>query len=458
MPEQSIRPLIAALESAGRLARVSRPVDPAAHLAAVAAKALDERGQAVLFADATGWRVAAQLLTGRAQWAAALGIAEPDLLATLERRMRSPIEPASVTAAAAPVATQRLDGAALRLERLPVARMASGDDAAQFVAVAIATDPDTGAQAIGLTRHHVAGRDRVSLIGMTPSLAALVDRARCAERTLPMTLAIGADPALYLAAALATWRGADVALAGGLAGAPVKLLRDGAAFVPAEAEIVIVGEVSPTGTVSPGSLVNPFGIAAPVGAVPVLSVSRVLHRADPVFYAMQTGPSSDHATTLCLAAEALVAAHIRQIEGGIDFIDIRCPPAACTEVVVLKLRGRMEGQTKTALMGALSGAANWIKLAVAVDEDVDPGDLRDVFWSIASRTHAERDVGMIDGMRAHPDDPAARVDGDGARTATRWFIDSTMPPLTQPKRREDFARAIPKNLSVTDLRAILPKG
>ena len=41
---------------------------------------------------------------------------------------------------------------------------------------------------------------------------------------------------------------------------------------------------------------------------------------------------------------------------------------------------------------------------------------------------------------------------------TRWLIDSTMPPLTQPKRRDDFARAIPKNLAATDLEDYLPKA
>jgi 2,5-furandicarboxylate decarboxylase 1 len=124
---------------------------------------------------------------------------------------------------------------------------------------------------------------------------------------------------------------------------------------------------------------------------------------------------------------------------------------------VVKLKPRVEGQAKTALMGALSGPVNWLKLAVAVDEDVDPSDLRDVFWSAASRTHAEKDVGLIDGLRAHKLDFAASLAGVGAeRLGTRWFIDSTMPPLTQGKRRDDFARAVPKNLAATDLARFLP--
>lgn len=455
MTEQSIRTLVAAIEGAGRLARVRRPVDPAKHLAAVALKAHQERGKAVLFEDAGGWRVAAQILADRAQWSAALGVPEAALLGTLEQGLRKAVPPERVAASAAPVAARRLEPGALA--DLPIPRLGAGDDTPQFVAVAIAPDPDNGGDCIGLTRVCATGSGRLGIIDLNPALKKLLDRHRALGRAMPMTLAVGAAPALSLAAALGAWRAADLALAGGLAGQPVKLLQDGATAVPAEAELVVIGEASTRETVAPGTLVTPFGIAADAGSVPLFVAQAVLQRADPIFHAMPVGPSGDHAATLCLAAETLVAQHIRNIEGGIDFIDIRCPAAACGEVVVVKLRGRVEGQTKTALMGALSGPANWLKLAVAVDEDVDPADLRDVFWSIASRTHAERDVGMIDGMRTHPLDLASPADASGARRATRWFIDSTMPPLTQPKRREDFARAIPKNLSLTDLAAFLPK-
>ena len=46
--------------------------------------------------------------------------------------------------------------------------------------------------------------------------------------------------------------------------------------------------------------------------------------------------------------------------------------------------------------------------------------------------------------------PAADV-----RAGTKWFVDSTMPPLTQAERRETFMRAIPKNFSKVDLRYFL---
>ena len=130
-------------------------------------------------------------------------------------------------------------------------------------------------------------------------------------------------------------------------------------------------------------------------------------------------------------------------------------PFAGGLVAFVKLRARVQGQAKTALLGALSGAAYWLKLTIAVDDDIDTESVRDVLWSIASRTHAEIDVGMMDGMRMLHADPSSLSAQDGAgaeRIGTRWFIDSTMPALSQPERRATFERAMPKNFAGVHLR------
>jgi hypothetical protein len=50
---------------------------------------------------------------------------------------------------------------------------------------------------------------------------------------------------------------------------------------------------------------------------------------------------------------------------------------------------------------------------------------------------------------------ATAKDG-GIEAATKWFVDSTMPGLTQPERRQAFERAVPKNLAKVDLKDFLP--
>jgi UbiD family decarboxylase len=449
----SIRSLIDTLDGKRLLARVRHKADPATETAAIAHAAYRERGLSVLFEDAGGMRAVSHILADRARWEAALGVATGGALPFVQRALRQGNAPLFET-------RHGFGNQIPNLARLPIPRAAAADAAPQTAAVAIALDPASNRVCIGLTRHSVLAQARLSVLDLPPSFAALRQRWRDAGRAMPMALALGADPALILAGAIGRWRDADAALAANLAGAPLRFSReDGSGHaVPEAAEIVILGAIARDDTARTGPLMTPFGTQADE-ICPVFDVHTILARPDPVFHAMQPGTPGDFAGALALAAEALTAEHIRNIEGGIDIIDIRCPQDAGAQVAVLKLKARVGGQAKTALMGALSGPVNTIKLAIGVDEDVDASDLRDVFWSIASRTHAEIDVALIDGMRAHPHDHAAlRAGADGAGVIARWFVDSTMPPLTQPERRETFARAIPKNLASVELARFLPPG
>src|SRR5262249_18577730 len=150
-----------------------------------------------------------------------------------------------------------------------------------------------------------------------------------------------------------------------------------------------------------------------------------------------------------LATEVAVYEHLRQVEGGLDVLDVRCFPETGNRLVVVKLRPRVQGQSKTACMAALSSPDIGPKLVIAVDDDIDAADLREVSWSFASRLDAEHDVALIDGL---PEPTAAGGVGPGLK----WFVDSTMPPLTQKAKRADFARATPKNLASVRLQDFLP--
>ena len=94
------------------------------------------------------------------------------------------------------------------------------------------------------------------------------------------------------------------------------------------------------------------------------------------------------------------------------------------------------------------------KLAIAVDDDIDAGDLRQIFWSMTTRVHAEKDVIKIPNTRIWSLDNASDiVPGMSAmyRTGTKTIIDATKPPMSHPEHRENFARALPKNYDKIDL-------
>ncbi|MEL0325369.1 MAG: hypothetical protein VXA00_13520, partial [Rhodospirillales bacterium] len=90
----------------------------------------------------------------------------------------------------------------------------------------------------------------------------------------------------------------------------------------------------------------------------------------------------------------------------------------------------------------------------AIDDDIDAGDLRQIFWSMTTRVHAEKDVIKIPNTRIWSLDNASDiVPGMSAmyRTGTKTMIDATKPPESHLEEREKFVRALPKNYDKIDL-------
>jgi 3-polyprenyl-4-hydroxybenzoate decarboxylase len=111
-------------------------------------------------------------------------------------------------------------------------------------------------------------------------------------------------------------------------------------------------------------------------------------------------------------------------------------------------------------MASLSGPCLHPKLAIAVDDDIDPNDLRQVMWSMTTRVHAEKDVTMIHNTRTFALDKTSPVREGGhqfERVGTKWLIDATKPAITHPEERAQFAPAMPINLHSVNLEDFLPE-
>ena len=230
--------------------------------------------------------------------------------------------------------------------------------------------------------------------------------------------------------------------------------------VPAEAEMIIEGEIPPDAITPEGPFGEGSGGYAMEGFTQYLNVKAITRRKDPVFYAMQCGaPMTDTQALVATAIDMLLWEHLKNVEGGLDLLDVRCLGLAGMMAVVIKLRPRVEGQAKTALLAALSGPQLHPKLAIAVDDDIDASDMRQVFWSLTTRVHAERDVIRIPNARTWSlDNVSDIVPGQSPmhRIGTKTLIDATKPAVTDPEGRARFAMAMPKNYDDIDLNDFLP--
>lgn len=466
--EQSLRPHLRALEAAGELIRFTREVDPDTNMSAVEWKTYNELGKSSLFtaiAGHPGWTACSQILADRKRWALGLGIPEARLIPEILERLRHPVASVRVASEAAPVKAVKTIGAAASLQSLPAMRV-SALDGGRFIAsgVAFVKDPETGAGNLSFHRMQIHGPDKAGFIMLPRHARRIYDKYSALDRPTPVAVAIGVHPAIFFGSGYTTGFGTDeLGIAGALLGAPVRTVQCETVdlAVPADAEIVLEGELVPHDHLEPE---GPFGEVTgnypEAGLSHVFRLKAITRRHDAIFYALHCGfPATDTQATTGLGIEIATFEHLQKVDGGLDLLDVRCLTVSGLFMLVLKMRQRVEGQAKVALMAALSGPYQQPKIAIAVDDDIDAGDLRQLVWSIATRVHAEHDVTLIPNVKVWGLDNASPViPGAEAfqRSGTRWMIDATKPALTRPAERARFTKALPPNFDTIDLTDFLP--
>ena len=466
--DQSYRSHLRALEAAGELVRFTKVVDPERNMSAIEWKTYAELGKSSLFTDIAGhpgWRACSQILADRRKWALGLDIPEANFLAEIAQRMKRPIGSTRVAADQAPVKEVKLVGAAASLEDLP-AMVVSARDAGRFIpsGITFVKDPDTGVGNLSLHRQQIKSRDRTGFVMLPRHARRIYDKYSARGLPMPVAIAIGVHPAIWLGAGYTTGPGVDeLSLAGGLLGESIRTVRCETVDldVPAEAEIILEGEIAPGDYLEPeGPFGEVTGTYPDAGQAHVFRLKAITRRRDAIYYALHCGfPPTDTQSTTGLGIELATIEHLRNVDGGLDLLDVRLLTVSGLMTLVLKIRPRFEGQAKTALMAALAGPYQQPKMAIAVDDDIDASDLRQIMWSLATRVHPDRDLVTIPFTRVWGLDNASPVvPGVEAfqRLGTKWMIDATKPAVTLPVQRARFDKALPPNFDSVNLSDFLP--
>jgi UbiD family decarboxylase len=469
MQDQSYRSHLRALEQAGDLVRFTKKVDPVNNMSAVEWKTYAELGKASLFTNIEGhpnWTACSQILADRRKWAMGLGIAEEDLLRKIGQRMKQPVAPKRVISADAPVKEMRLMGEEASLEDLPAMKV-SARDGGRFIpsGITFVKDPETGVGNMSLHRQHIKGRDKSGFAMLPRHAWAVYEKYSSRGLPMPAAVVIGVHPAIWLGAGYTTSLDVDeLALSGGLLGEPVRTVPCETIDidVPAEAEIVLEGEIVPGHYLEPEGLFGEVtGTYPDQGQAHVFRLKAITRRRDAIYYALHCGfPATDTQATTGLGIEIATLEHLKRVDGGLDLLDVRLLTISGLMTLVIKIRPRVEGQAKTALMAALAGPYQQPKMAIAVDDDIDASDLREIMWSIATRVHPDKDLVTIPFTRVWGLDNASPFVPGGEdlhqRIGTKWMIDATKPAVTLPAQRARFDKAMPPNFDTVNIRDFLP--
>jgi 4-hydroxy-3-polyprenylbenzoate decarboxylase/2,5-furandicarboxylate decarboxylase 1 len=288
----------------------------------------------------------------------------------------------------------------------------SGRDGGAYVTVAleISRDPEDGSANASIYR--VMRLDRNHLAVMSHAFQGLGTHiAKAAQLGVRLDVAIvnGVDPVLLYAAQAKVPHGFDeLTIAGGINGEPVDVVRGKTVdvLVPATAELVIEGRIHPGETATEGPFGEFTGYYGPAEANPVIEVTAITHRRDPIFLAGLTGvPTTDNHVLKAFAYESTLYEDLHRTFPEVTAVAF--PDWGGTQyVAVIALRQRYKGEARHLILAAL-GHASRPKWVIVVDDDIDVHDTERVLWAMVTRGQPAEDVVTVAGVAGGPLDPSA---------------------------------------------------
>jgi len=471
---------LSALEAQGLVTRIDRPINKDTELHPLVrwqfqgGLAEDQR-RAFLFThvvDSAGRRydmpVAVGAL-GASPRIYSIGMGRPvdAIETTWANAIAHPIAPVRV--AAPPCQEVVISGADLRgahngLAALPVPISTPGFDAAPYLTatLCVTRDPETGIRNMGTYRAGLKATDRLG-VRMAARLGGAGGYAHWRKynqrrEPMPCCIVIGCAPVVMFTGPMKLALDLDeMAVAGGLAGAPIRIAKAVTVDldVPADAEIVIEGLIDPDLLEPEGPFGESHGHVALEDFNMSMQVTAITRKRAPVFVSIVSQVTPSESSVLKkVAYEPLFLAHLRDHLAirGIRRVVMHEPLTNLRKVIFLQFaQGAVRSEIWRGLHGAASLLADCGKICIAVSEDIDPESADAIFWSLAYRSNPVEDLHVAP-YRASGHGPKS---GRGAEDST-LLIDATLkhpaPPLALPGREfMERARAIWEELHLPTL-------
>ncbi len=391
-------------------------------------------GPAVMFNNVTGHedaRVLIGLLASRKRVALMLGDQPEHLGFLLNEAVQNPVKPVVISndKAVCQEVVHYATDEGFDIRKILPAPTNTPEDAGPYITMGMcyASDPETGESDITIHRLCLQDKDKISMYFVPGARHLGVFREKAEKRgePLPISISIGVDPAIEIAACFeppTTPLGYnELNAAGAIRKRPVELTN--CLTIPekciANAEYVIEGELIPDSYIredissNTGKAMPEFpgytGAANP--SVPLIRVRAITHRKHPI---MQTciGPSEEHVNMAGIPTEASIIQMVERAMPGRLKNVYCCAPGGGKYMAILqfqKLAPNDEGRQRQAAILAFAAFPE-LKHIILVGEDVDPFDLSDVMWALNTRYQGDIDTIFIPGVRCHPLDPTQRME------------------------------------------------
>ncbi len=344
--------------------------------------------------------------------------------------LRNPIKPRVVETALCQETV--FTGSQASLDKLPIVTWTPGKDKAPYLTTIVVTrDHDTGAANMAVYRTMVRDSGSV-VVNLSPGRQGTRNVQTWTEKgkKAPIAWVIATEPAVHLATVANLPYGRDeIELAGGLKGEPIDLVRCRTIdlLVPANAEIIVEGEIAPGDLDDEG----PFGeFAGYMGQVDKRSVARVTaltHRRDPIYYGYTSQmPPSESTTIQSLMNAGVILQTLRDHVGeqAVHDVWIDLTFGGLLAHGVVAMTPQFPGHGKR--VGRAIADMTLLKRVTVVDVDVDIRDPSHVDWALNSRFSPQRDTVIIDDVYVPLQiDPSVRDARGNVSQGSKLILDAT---------------------------------
>ena len=416
------------LKASGELKIISDPVSPYLDISRYTdtESKKPDGGQALYFQNVTGYRfpVATNIFGSPQRICLALGVSHLDELAD---RVREYIEfnppgslkealniiPMAITASKfiprafkgkqAPCQEVVHTGADVDLSRLPVLHCWP-KDGGPFVTLPLVftRSLETGRRNVGMYRLQIFDRNTTGMHWhIHKDGSHYYSEYVAANRRMPVSVAIGADPATTYAATAPLPRGIDeMLLAGFIRKKPVRMVKclTNDLEVPAEAEFVLEGYVDPGEMRLEGPFGDHTGYYSLADDYPVFHVTAVTHRKNPVYSATLVGPPPMEDCYLAKATERLFLPMLQTVFP--EIVDYWFPWEGVFHNIVIIALDKGYACHAPRIMSGLwgQGQMSFCKAIVVVDKTVNPQDPAAVLAELVTKLDLETDVTLSKGV------------------------------------------------------------
>lgn len=384
----------------------------------------------LLFNDVQGMKLAGNIFGSRQSFADCLQLSADRFLWELSERLNSASVP--LTEASEIYGPEELP--AVDLSRLPILFHYPGDGGYYLTsAVWIVNDPEWGRN---LSYHRMmildASRGVVRVVenrGLHQALQHTQGRAEVA-------ICLGTAPAVLLAASFSPPAQVDeLDLAARLTPVALARCKTVELLVPKDCEMVLEGHF--TGEyANEGPFVDITGTWDFVREQPVVEITRVAFRTDPIYHALVPG-QSEHKVLMGMPKELDIFRAVNQV---CCCRDVHLSAGGCSWLhAIIQIRKQAGRDGQQALAAAFQAHPS-LKHCIVVDEDIDIHNSQEVEWALATRFQASTDLMVLEDQPSSSLDPSAvHVVGKKSRGA-KMGLDATIKKMGH--ERQMFAKVV----------------